>query len=322
MRAVSPTLSLLLSLAALVWAPFGTAAQTADSLAVRCAVAGGDIATCAAAAVGARAVVARVGLMAGPGAEIPGEGSTLGRRLGGMPRMAAWVRGGVQSVGVPDPADRTNPGESSSWTPAVQAGLGFGVFDGFRVLPTVGGLLSLDVVGHASFLFLSDGSGFDGRVDVLSFGARVGILQESFTLPGVSVSLARRFSGDLRWGDSAAGDAVEVGLDPSVTSLRITASKDLFAFGVLAGLGWDDFSSNADMRVWDGLGGVATASGSIDGRRRVYFASLSRQLGILAWLTVEGGWADGFDPVGGYTGTGFNPESSSLFGSVSVLLKL
>ena len=277
---------------------------------------------CAAAAVAARAVVAGVGSMAGPGAEIPGEGSTLGRRLGGMPRIAAWARGGVQQFGVPDPGDPNGSVEASSLTPHVQAGLGFGVFDGFRLLPTVGGFLSVDVMGHASFLFLSDASGFEGRVDVLTFGARLGILQESFTLPGVSVSVARRLSGDVRMGDSGSGDPVELMLDPAVTSVRVTASKDLFAFGVLAGLGWDDFSSDVSLLVSDGLAGVVASSGALDGRRRVYFGSVTKQLGVLAWLTVEGGWAGGFDPVSGYVGTGYDPGSRSLFGSVTLLLKL
>jgi hypothetical protein len=319
-RVVSGSLYLLLL--AMAWAPTPGAAQSAQDLSTTCATAGGDAATCAAAAVAARAVTSQVGLMAGPGSEIPGEGSTLGRRLGGMPRIAAWVRAGVQPVDAPDPTDPTGAREASSLTPQLQAGLGLGVFDGFRLLPTVGGFLSLDVVGHASFLFLSDGSGFDGRVNVWSFGARLGILRESFTLPGVSVSVARRLSGDVRLGDSASGDLSEVLLDPSVTSLRATASKDLFAFGVLVGFGWDDFSSNAEMRVSDGAAGFATAAGSIDGRRRVYFASVTRQLGVLAWLTVEGGWADGLDPIAGYTGTGFDPGSRSPFASATVLLKL
>jgi len=311
-----------LALAVAVSLPTSAAAQTAERLSATCQVAGGDAATCAASAVAARAVVAQVGLMAGLGSEIPGEGSTLGRRLGGMPRIAAWVRGGVQPFHVPDPVDPSGPEDASSWTPELQAGLGLGVFDGFNLLPTVGGVLSLDVVGHASFLLLSEGSGFDGRVDVLSFGARLGLLRESFTLPGVSVSLMRRLSGSVSLGDSPAGDPSQVGVDPSVTSLRFSVSKDLFAFGVLAGLGWDDFSSDVEMLVTDGVSGVAASSGSIEGRRRLYFASVSRQLGILAWLTLEGGWADGFDTVGGYVGTGFDPEARSLFGSVSLLLKL
>jgi hypothetical protein len=225
-------------------------------------------------------------------------------------------------VGVPDPSDPNGSQGVSAWTPVIQAGLGLGIFDGFRLLPTVGGVLSLDVVGHGSFLFLSDGSGFDGRADVLSLGARVGLLRESFTLPGVSVSLTRRFSGSVRLGDADVGDPSEVTVDPSVTALRVTVSKDLYAFGVMAGMGWDDFSSDTRMRVTNGVGGVAPASGSLDGRRRLYFASVSKQLGVLAWMTLEGGWADGFDPVTGYVGTGFDPTKRSPFGSFTLLLKL
>jgi hypothetical protein len=310
------------ALATVLCLPAGLLGQSAETLSSTCATAGGDVATCAAAAVAAQAVVGHIGLLAGQGSELPGEGSTLGRRLGGMPRIAAWVRGGAQPVGVPDPASPNGSGEASAWTPNLQAGLGLGVFDGFHLMPTVGGFLSLDVFGQASFLFLSDASGFDGRESVYSVGARVGILQESFTLPGVSVSASRRFAGEARLGDSAAGDPMEVLVDPAVTSIRATVSKDLFAFGVLAGLGWDDFSADTGLRVTDGATGVVPVSGSLDGTRRVYFGSITKQLGILAWVTVEGGWADGLDPVSGYTGTGHGPEKGSMFGSLTLLLKL
>lgn len=310
------------ALVASAWLPVGAAGQAADTLSARCAAAGGDPATCAAAAVSARAVVGHVGLLAGQGSEIPGEGSTLGRRLGGMPRVAAWVRGGVQPVGVPDPPDPNGSDDASAWTPNLQAGLALGLFDGFRLLPTVGGLLSVDVFGHASFLFLSDGSGFDGSARVIAVGGRVGILRESFTLPGVSVSVSRRFSGDVRLGDSASGDPLEVLVDPALTSIRATVSKDLFAIGVLAGMGWDMYSADTRLRVTDGTTGVVPLSGSLDGTRRLYFGSVTRQLGILAWVTVEGGWAEGFDPVSGYAGTGHDPQEGTLFGSVTLLLKL
>lgn len=320
MRRVARVAGCALALSA--WLSAGLAAQAADTLAAGCAAAGGDAATCAAAAVSARAVVGHVGLLAGQGSEIPGEGSTLGRRLGGMPRVAAWIRGGVQPVGVPDPSDPNGSEDASAWTPSLQAGLGLGLFDGFRLLPTVGGFLSLDVFGHASFDFLSDGSGFDGSVRVITVGGRVGILRESFTLPGVSVSASRRFSGDVRLGDSAGGDPLEVLVDPAVTSIRATVSKDLFAFGVLAGMGWDLYSADTQLRVTDGATGVVPVNGSLDGTRRLYFGSVSRQLGILAWLTIEGGWAQGYDPVAGYLGTGHDPEEGALFGSVTLLLKL
>lgn len=318
MRRVAGLSAVFLALSA-SWA--GLAAQTPAERAASCMSAGGDPASCAAGVVAARQVATQLGVMASPGSEIPGEGSTLGRRLGGMPRVAAWVRGGLDRFGYPAPADPDGGDDESTTTPSLQAGLGLGVFDGFQLLPTVGGVLSLDVIGHASFLFLSEGSGFDGTANVYSVAARVGLLRESFTLPGVSVSMARRFSSVVELGSTADGDALELVTDPSVNSLRVTVSKDFFAFGVLAGMGWDDYSSDTALRVSDGGTGFALSDGPIEGSRKLYFASVTKQLGILAWMTIEGGWASGLDPVAGYSG-GFDPEGSTLFGSVSVLLKL
>lgn len=319
MSAVRRAYGLVLALSA-VWAP-ALAAQSPAERAASCVSAGGDPALCAAGVVSARQVAGQIGLMAGPGSEIPGEGSTLGRRLGGMPRVAAWVRAGIHPFGVPAPVDPNGPDDQSTWTPSVQAGLGLGVFDGFQLLPTVGGVLSLDVVGQASFLFLSGGSDFDGHASVVSVGGRVGLLRESFTLPGVSVSVVQRFSGVVGLGETTGGDAVELLTDPSVRSLRVTVSKDLFALGVLAGVGWDDIASDTALRVSDGGAGSALSDGSLDASRKLYFVSVTKQLGVLTWMTVEGGWATGFDTLAGYTG-GFDPEGSTRFVSVSLLLKL
>lgn len=319
MRRTAALPALLVALSAF-WAA-SVAAQTPAERSASCASAGGDAAACAAGVVAARQVAAQIGLMASPGSEIPGEGSTLGRRLGGMPRVAAWVRGGMNPFGYPAPADPNDAEDASTWTPSLQIGLGLGLFDGFQLLPTMGGFLSLDVVGQASFLYLSEGAGFADHVNVYSLAARVGLLRESFTLPGVTVSLARRFSGVAELGSVAGGDQLELLADPSVNSLRVTVSKDLFAFGVLAGVGWDGFSSDTALRVTDGASGSALSQGDIEASRKLYFASVTKQLGILAWLTIEGGWAGGLDPVTGYSG-GFDPEGSTLFGSVSILLKL
>jgi hypothetical protein len=183
---------------------------------------------CALAAGVARDLMGDVSLLAGGGSEVPGQSTTLGRRIGGSPRFAVSLGAGGQSVVVPE-LGASGGGEASPFLPVVQVGLGLGLFDGFSLLPTVGGFLSVDLVGQASFLFFPEAEGFDGRVDVLSIGARVGLLRESFTLPGVTVSVSRRLSGSLGFGDTAAGDAGQVALDPSITSLRATVGKDLFA---------------------------------------------------------------------------------------------
>lgn len=294
-------------------------AQTAEGLASACAGKGGDPGLCTLAAAAGRDLLAYTALLAGPGSEVPGESSALGRRLGGMPRLAPSVRVSGLSVLVPDLA--LGAGESSFFVPALHAGLGLGLFDGFRLLPTVGGFLSFDVVGQASFMFFPKEHGFDGRADALTFGARVGILRESFTLPGVSVSVTRRLSGALRLGDTAAGDPAQVEVDPAVTSVRATVGKDLFAFGVLAGIGWDDLSSDSSVRATEGGSVAALASGSLEANRRTYFVGLSKQIGVLSWISVEVGWVAGLDAVS-YGGTISPVADRTVYGSLALLLKL
>jgi hypothetical protein len=307
------------ALAALATAP--AAAQDPQGVAEGCAgQPGADAALCALTVGAGRDLAADVGLLAGPGSDVPGQVSALGRRLGGTPRFALSLRAGGHSVTVPDLGGGA-AGERSAFVPAVHAGLGLGLFDGFALLPTVGGVLALDLMGQASFLFFPGSQGFDGRVDVFSVGARVGLLRESFTLPGVTLSLSRRFSGSLRLGDTGAGDAGQALIDPAVNSVRATVGKDLFAFGVLAGVGWDDFSSRIDVRVSDGAGGLTDGGGRVEGSRRLYFLGFSKQIGVLSWISAEAGWARGFDPVS--LGGASSPDrGSTLFGSLALLFKL
>lgn len=305
---------------ALLCAPGGATAQSAGDLASSCVGAGGGAPWCARAAGAGRDLAGYVGVLAGPGSELAGQGSTLGRRLGGMPRIAAAVRAGGVQVEVPSLAATAADGGSHSVFGA-QATLALGVFEGLSVLPTVGGVFSADVIGSASFLFFPSGDGFDGRTDVLSIGARVGLLRESFTLPAVTVSASRRFAGRLQFGDVGAGDSAQVAIDPAVTSLRATVSKDLFAFGVMAGVGWDDLDSETTVRAANGAGGFTSHTASVSASRRTVFVGLSKQIAVLAWASAELGWVSGFDPV--TAGAGSSPDlGRTFYGSVALLLKL
>jgi hypothetical protein len=315
-----PRVAAMLWLLVVLRAPGGGSAQTAEALAGRCAAAGGDATLCARAAGAGRDLAAYVGVLAGPGAELSGQASTLGRRLGGTPRFAAALRAGGVSVTTPSLASPTGA-DASSFVPSAQATLALGLFDGIQLLPTVGGLLSFDVIGSASFLFFSDSDGFDGRAQVYSVGARVGILRESFTLPAVTVSASRRFAGQAQLGDVGASDQAQVRLDPTVTSLRATVGKDLFAFGLLAGVGWDDVSSETTARAGNGVGGFTAHTATLEGSRWSYFGGLSKQVGVLAWISAEVGWTHGFDPVS--AGAGASPDvGRTFFGSAALVLKL
>jgi len=299
----------------------GLRAQAAEDLATQCAAAGGDAAMCARGAGAGRDLAGYVGVLAGPGSAVPGQTSTLGMRIGGSPRFGVSVRGAGISVVVPDLSDAAGTGEASPFVPAAELTVGLGVFEGLSLLPTVGGVFSVDVFGSGSFAFFPADDGLEGRVSVLSLGARVGILRESFTLPAVTVSAARRFSGDVTLGAVTGGSRGQVSVDPGITSVRATVGKDLFAFGVLAGVGWDDFSSATTLRATNGSGGFTLDTADVEASRRTYFVGLSRQLGVLSWIAGEVGWLQAFEPVVG--GGGTSPDAGrQMYGSVALLLRL
>jgi len=308
-----------LGLLVLLGVPAEVRGQTADGLAAACAGAGGEPTMCARAAGAGRDLAVYMGLLAGPGTELSGQASTLGRRLGGAPRIAVAVRMGGSNVTVPSLTLVGVP-ESTPFVLAPQLAVGFGLFDGFQLLPTVGGLFSFDVFAAGSLLRFSNSSGFDGGSRAVSVGVRLGLLRESFTLPAVTVSASRRFVGRLQLGDVNANDQGDVALDPGFTSVRATVGKDLFAFGVLAGLTWDDFSSETTVRAIT-LTGVTTHAATVEGERWGAFAGLSRQVGVILWISGEVGWTSGYEPVN--AGGGSSPEIDRiLYGSLALVLKL
>jgi hypothetical protein len=240
-----------------------------------------------------------------------------------MPHVAVEARAAFAHLGLPDLADPgTEPSREATFVvPAIRAGATAGVFDGFSLLPTVGGFLSLDVLAHGSVAFLPTGEGFGGKASALTLGARLGILRESFTLPGVSVSLSRRWVGSVAYGsaDGPGGGSVEV--DPSVTSVRATVGKDLLAVGVLLGMGWDRYSGSATVQAAVPGTTVAHTADAFESSRTLFFGGAAMNFLILQ-LSAEAGWAGGFDAVTGYRGAPFDPTHSSFYGSVAFRLTI
>ena len=296
-------------------------AQSAlEDLATRCVAGGSAVIRCRELAVTARSLQGTVGVLSGLGSEVPGSAGTLGRRLGTSPRIAVSARAAFAHAGLPDLADPgTEPSREATFVlPVFQAGVAVGVFDGFFVMPTVGGVLSLDLLAQTSVLFVPTSDGFDGNATGWSVGARVGILRESFTLPGVSVSFTRRGLEPVRFGDATGpgGGAVEV--DPSVTSVRATVGKDLLSVGVLAGLGWDHYSGSATLTA---SGATPVSDGSWAHSRRVVFGGASLNFLVLQ-LAAEAGWAKGQGAVDGYRGAPFDPARGTAYGSFALRLTI
>jgi hypothetical protein len=277
---------------------------------------------CTELAVTAQALQAHIGLLAGFGSEVSGSASTLGRRLGATPRFAIEARASFAHLALPDLAD---PGEEPSRkstfiVPALRGGITAGVFDGFSLLPTVGGFLGVDLLAQGSVAFLPTGEGFDAKTTALTLGARIGILRESFTLPGVSVSVSRRWAGNVIYGSvDTGGGSVEVA--PRVTSVRATVGKDLLSIGVLAGLGWDRYSGHAIVHAASDGGTVLASVDSFHNARRLLFGGAAMNFLVLQ-LSGEVGWAQGSDAVEGYRFVPFDPTAGTWYGSVAFRLTI
>ncbi len=294
-------------------------AQPVAELAARCSDASEGASWCALGALAYRDVAAGVGLVAAAGSEIPGTSSTLGWRRGLGPRMALSARFTGARVPVLD-AGRASSSRSSE-LPSLITGASLdaavGLFDGVRAAPLYGGILGLDVVVSAGVLRLARKDGFQGGgIPFAGLGARLGLLRESFDAPGISVSVTRRFVGEVRLG--AEGYPVALRLDAAATSVRALIGKDLSAVGVTVGAGWDRYSGDAT------LGGVASggrpdsvalAGPAVD--RLLFFGAVSRTWQVIQ-ATGELGWAAGFDELPPAEIPSSGAGTASAFGSLGL----
>lgn len=307
---------LLLVLAGLA-SPGG--AQTVADLTARCSDASGGAAWCAAGAAAYGAVSAGMGLAAGAGSEIPGTSSTLGWRRGLGPRLALSAR--LTGARIPLPAvdqalSSRLPGLRSLVSGAsLEAAVG--LFDGFRTAPLYGGILALDAIASVGMLRLPREDGFQDDAFSAGIGARVGLLRESFDVPGISISAVRRFFGEARLG--AEGAPASLRMKSSVTSVRALVGKDLSAAGVLVGAGWDRSSGEATL---EGAASPEGRRGSVqlDGPpvdRLLFFGAVSRTWQVIH-VTAEFGWAAGFDQAADPATMPFDPGAGSIFGSLSL----
>jgi hypothetical protein len=315
-RAAGAALALLLGLAG---PGTVTAQKTAAAMAAECAGVEAVLlhAFCTDGALALAAARAGVGLALTQGSPVPGSASTLGRRMASSPRLAFSLRGGLARAPFADP--NQGPRARRLWPASIEGQITVGLLEGWSLLPTVGGFLSLDLIGLLGLARLS-GNGFAGSAEEVGYGARVGIFRESFTLPGVSASIARRHAAEVVWGAPTEHGA-SFSFRPTVTSVRATAAKDLLAIGVLGGWGWDRYGGPSELVAnrFD-LAINRTGQASSDDfhtDRQLVFLGLSYTL-LVFQLSAEGGWAKGWS---GPAGTrGWDPGSGSFFGSAAARL--
>jgi len=269
-----------------------------------------------------RAALAGVGLaQAGPGTLV-GSASTLGRRFGSTPRVALSVRGGVTRFPWPDFA-ASPAGTRNATVGSLHGSVVVGLFDGFSPQPTVGGFLSLDLLLTGDWVFLPGGDGFDGSGTAWGYGVRVGVLRESFSLPGITLSGTRRHGGDIDVAPPSVGGGLVL-QDPVTTSFRGEIGKEFWGVGFLAGAGWDRYEGDAEALFSAGAPGGPPEETrrfqDLGAERALFFAGLSRT--FVVWqLSAEFGWAEG---VGGSYPDfpGYDAREGTLFGTVQIRLTL
>jgi hypothetical protein len=195
-----------------------------------------------------------LGMVLAGGNPVLGTASPLGTKFRFIPRFNFGGRINIVWAEIPDlldyPEDIADPvGRRSFSVPAAQLDLSVGVYDGLRLGTTLGGLASVELLGSLGAVMLPDGDGFRGNATGVGLGARVGILRESFTAPGISLSGMYKWHGRVEYGDTARGDAGSFTIDMKALSLRAGLSKSFVALGFALTLAYDSYWSNVGFVV-------------------------------------------------------------------------
>lgn len=274
-------------------------------------------------------VQAPLGLAVTGGNPVPGTASTLGMRLGTLPRFSVNARVTGVWTEIPDITDFNRSDEDIGiFLPSLNIDASFGLFSGLSLAPTVGGFGSVDLLASMGVIPLPTGDGFDNDSPFSwALGARVGILRESFTLPGISVSLMYRRLGDLDYGDpQLVDDDAFFDADLSIWSLRGAVSKRIAFLGATAGIGYDHYSS--DLRYGfvnpasTGPSTFVLTDSDFENDRYSFFVNLSYTLLILHGV-LELGWQQAGEEIRAPlpAGTRFDPDGS-FFGSLAIRLSI
>jgi hypothetical protein len=196
------------------------------------------------------------------GTAIAGGNATLaqGGSLGGLGHFTVGLRVNVVQGSLPqvqntsvsaNGAQNTPPFETKSqFIPMPTADLSIGIFKGLPLAITnVGGV---DLLVSAAYLPEFDGDGVSVKVPngslKLGYGARVGILQESLLVPGVSVSYLVRDLPTVNVTGTSTADSLYVNnLSLKTKAWRVVASKSLLFLGLAAGFGQDKYDASTDI---------------------------------------------------------------------------
>jgi hypothetical protein len=255
---------------------------------------------CAAAVDGTRAFHPVIGVL------ISGGNPTIGSAgaLGGLGHASLTLRANAVELVLPelayDGSSATVPAGDKFWAPAPLVEGALGIYKGMG-----SGLLAVDFLGSAQLLptdqidnmTVDAGARRIGDIALgLGYGARIGLLREMGPLPAVSVSIMRRDIPQITYGDVSTGDRFSYGVDLHATNLRLVASKKLMVFDMAAGLGWDKYTGDAEIRFRDPVTGLTQppVPVELENTRVLGFLNAGMTLSVMR-LTAEVGYQGGKD---------------------------
>ena len=267
-----------------------------------------------------------------------GTGSTVGGL--GHAKFEVRVNGLWGSVpNVQNPAPTAGPYQQSTYTTKTQV-LGLpavageiGLFKGLSLpLTKVGGIDAL-----VTATYIPDFNNANVSVKATGgnlkwgYGARLGLLEESLLVPGVSVTWLRRdlptidIAGTAPTGSGTTTTLQVNGLTEQTTAWRVVASKSLILLNIAAGVGQDKYDSKANVNASVNFGPFSGSRPSAvrmeqNLTRTSYFADLSMNLLIVKLIGEIG-------MVSGGTVTTYNKfdkpaDKSRLYGSIGARLDL
>lgn len=304
---------------------FATAASTAAAQNDDCSIYFGQARNvCNAAVDGTRVLHPIAGLLVSGGNPVVGTAQSLG----GFPHFFIGARVNLAKVGLPD---LTYDGSSTTVplddevifpSPVVEGGLG--IWKGLR-----NGLLAVDALGSAQLLPTSQVDNLTVDEDArnigdialgLGYGARVGILQGTFPVPSVSVSVMKRTIPRIQYGDiTDPAQDYDYAIDLQATNIRVTASTKVIFINLAAGLGWDKYTGDATINFREPLTGIPQPPIGIelDNSRTMMFLDAMLDFPMFK-IAGEIGYQAGKDQDLPTEFEGIDDTKGKVFGSVGV----
>lgn len=246
------------------------------------------------------------------GNAVPGTASTLGMRLGSLPRTSIAFRMTLASATLAPIVDRSESSSSNTLLLGLGTDIAVGVLPGFSPLPTVGGVASLDLIARLAYAPLPADELDDSGALGFALGARLGALRESFTLPGVSATATWGRISSTALGDPE--DATTDGfIDGAITELRLgaEATKRLGLVGLTGGVAWSRYASDLTAGFRESISGAQLVIEE-PARTNRWSAWADASFTMLIFhAVVEVGWQQAPVPEGIPAGVTITPSSWS-----------